>query len=117
VPDPATDPTTPEAATPVKAKDFVSPTVPTIPEAATPDRASDVFPRATVPTAPVADTPVKAKDLASPTDPTLPDADTPVRATTTTFSPRAANGACANADIPNMVYGLRRLRLGCCQAN
>jgi hypothetical protein len=47
--------------------------------------------------------------------PTEPAAETPVNAITTLASPSEANGACENAEIPNMVYGIRRLRLGCCQ--
>jgi len=100
--------------TPTSSTELDWTTVPTLPVADTPVMAT-VISTATDPTAPVASTPVRAKALATSTVPTAPVATTPVRATTTVFSPNHANGACAYAEIPNMVYGLRRLRLGCCQ--
>jgi hypothetical protein len=66
---------------------------------------------ATVPTLPVEVTPVKVTFLSCVSVPTLPDALTPVNATLVTELARDENGAWANADIPNMVYGLRRLRI------
>ena len=90
-------------------------TVPTLPAAETPVSAICRASTLTVPTLPVADTPDKSTAITSATLPAFPVAATPVRATTTLFSPRAAYGDWAYADIPNMVYGLRRLRLGCSQ--
>jgi hypothetical protein len=75
-----TDPTAPDAATPVNATVFVFATLPTSPEAATPLRAT-VF--------------------VSVTDPTAPLAVTPVRATSTfAGAGNAAKAASENANIP-----------------
>ena len=108
-------PTLPDAVTPDKATVNVGDTVPTEPDAASPVSGT-VLEGVTVPTFPDADTPLNATVMFGVWVPTLPVADTPVRATTTVTSPSDENGACENADIPNMVYGLRRLRLGCCKS-
>jgi hypothetical protein len=65
----------------------------------------------TVPTEPVAETPVSPITILGETDPTLPVADTPVNATTVCPPESELNGVDENAELPNMAYGVCRLRI------
>ena len=87
-------------------------TVPTEPAAETPVSAVETPPFDIAPTLPAADTPVRAIVMLGVVVPTAPVAALPVNATETPLALGSEeNGVCENAEIPNMVYGVRRLRI------